>query len=277
MDKFQNSVTATAVERVLKLLAAGKAQEMVKVGAQAVIAQCNLMFCFRTANQGYHRILSSLLISLPSVNVCTSTIIYSSQNRYLALGAHPALPEEPSTGDQTLKLALEALDAADYPHAVSFINEAIDQGISFDIGRAEALNLRGTFKFLTGDIDGARADLEESVAVLPGFTQSLVKIASVYMEQGDPKAAFECFDKAIGANPSDPDIYYHRGQVLFIMNEFEEAAQNYEKSTELDDQFVFSHIQYAVAQYKLSQTAKSMATFRKTLRSFPIRSEPYNY
>lgn len=63
-------------------------------------------------------------------------------------GAHPALPETPSQGDQTLLLALEALDAADYPHALSFINEALDQGVSWDLGRAEALNLRGTFKYV---------------------------------------------------------------------------------------------------------------------------------
>ncbi|KAF9530116.1 mitochondrial outer membrane translocase receptor TOM70 [Crepidotus variabilis] len=243
LDKFQNQATATAVERVLKILAARRAKEIVENREP----------------------------KLPSYTFISAYFAAFRQR------AHPALPDEPSTGDQTLHLALQALDAADYPHAVTFVNEAIDQGISWDLGRAEAFNLRGTFKFLMGEVADAKADLDESVRIVPGFTQSLVKIASVYMEQGDPKAAFECFDQAIEANPSDPDIYYHRGQVLFIMNEFEEAAQNYEKSTELDDQFVFSHIQYAVAQYKLSQTAKSMATFRKTLKNFPARSEPYNY
>ena len=61
-------------------------------------------------------------------------------------GPLPALPENPSTGDNTLILALEALAALDYAHSLSFINEAIEQGISWEVGRAEALNLRGTFK-----------------------------------------------------------------------------------------------------------------------------------
>jgi len=99
----------------------------------------------------------------------------------------------------------------------------------------------------------------------------------VHMEQGDPKKAFECFEDAIKHNPNDADIYYHRGQVLFIMNEFGQAAENYTKSTELDDQFVFSHIQLAVAQYKSGNLANSMATFRRTLKAFPQRSEPQNY
>ena len=63
-------------------------------------------------------------------------------------GPLPTLPENPSTGDNTLILALEALGALDYAHSLSFINEAIEQGISWEVGRAEALNLRGTFKLV---------------------------------------------------------------------------------------------------------------------------------
>ena len=52
----------------------------------------------------------------------------------------------------------------------------------------------------------------------------------------------------------------------FIMNEFGEAAENYTRSMELDDKFVFSHIQLAIAQYKPGNLSNSIATFRKTLR-----------
>lgn len=61
------------------------------------------------------------------------------------------------------------------------------------------------------------------------------------------------------------------------MNDYDKAAENYTKSTELDDQFVFSHIQLAVAQYKAGNLANSMATFRRTMKAFPQRSEPQNY
>jgi import receptor subunit TOM70 len=42
---------------------------------------------------------------------------------------------------------LDALDASDFTHAVSLTNESLDQGISWDAGKAEALNMRGTVKF----------------------------------------------------------------------------------------------------------------------------------
>ena len=66
-----------------------------------------------------------------------------------------------------------------------------------------------------GEMAGAKEDLLESVKITPSNTYSLVKIASVHMEEGDPEKAFECFEEAIKHNPNDPDIYYHRGQGLY--------------------------------------------------------------
>ncbi|RDX45750.1 ADP/ATP carrier receptor [Lentinus brumalis] len=243
LDQFQNMSSAEAVERVLKKLASKKAQD----------------------------ILSTRERRLPS-HMFTSAYFGAFRQRPL-----PELPENPTTGDNTVILALEALNASDYAHAFTLVNEAIEQGISWDQGKAEALNLRGTFKFLMTDVDGAKEDFLTSLELQPSLTQTWVKIASVWMEQSDPTKAFECFEEAIKHNPNDPDIYYHRGQVLFIMNEFDQAAENYTKSTELDDKFVFSHIQLAVAQYKSGNLANSMATFRRTLKAFPDRSEPQNY
>lgn len=180
-------------------------------------------------------------------------------------------------GDNTLKLSLEALAAHDYTHALTLVNEALEQGISFNVGRAHALNLRGSFRFLMGDSQVANEDLEAAIAAQPEFTQSWVKIASVHMEQSKADEAFAAFEEAIKHDPNDPDIYYHRGQVLFIMQEFHKAAENYRKSFDLDPTFVFSHIQLAVALYKADELSESMSTFRKALKAFPQRSEPYNY
>ena|ERR1700761_6598635 len=65
------------------------------------------------------------------------------------------------------------------------------------------------------------------------------------------------------------DFYYHRGQVLFVVKEFTNAAENYRKSMQLDKGFVFSHIQLAVAKYKSGNVANAMATFHRTLKVFP--------
>ena len=61
-------------------------------------------------------------------------------------GPRPSFPEEMTQGDKTFELALDALDAKDYTHALSLVNESLEQGISFAQGKSYALNLRGSFR-----------------------------------------------------------------------------------------------------------------------------------
>jgi len=85
------------------------------------------------------------------------------------------------------------------------------------------------------------------------------------------------YEQALSYDPKDADVYYHRGQVLFVVNEHDKAAADYARSMELDDTFVFSHIQLAVAHYKAGEQTRSMAEFRKIMKHFPHHSEPPNY
>lgn len=88
--------------------------------------------------------------SMRSVQVSQQCVAATLVNLWLIcpLGPVPALPGTPTLGDGTLKLALEALEARDYPHSLTLINEALEQGISFNEGKAQALNIRGSFKYV---------------------------------------------------------------------------------------------------------------------------------
>ncbi|KAG8905007.1 TOM (translocase of outer membrane) complex component [Tulasnella sp. 403] len=243
LENFQNESTAQMLERTLKKLAQVKTENL---------------FSSREMRLPSHTFISAYLAAFRPRPT-------------------PTLPQDAQTGDHTLILAYDALAAGDYPHAFPLINEALEQGVSWDEGKAKALNLRGTFKFLLGDTTGARDDLQASIDLLPTFTQTWVKIASVWMEMGHTAQAFEAFEEAISYDEKDPDIYYHRGQVHFIMGNFDAASDDYSHSTALDNSFVFSQIQYAVAQYKKGETDTAKATFRKTMQQFPDRSEVLNY
>lgn len=187
MERFQNDAAASSVDRVLKKIAAKKAEEIIKTRE-------------------------------PSLPSNTFVAAYLGAFRPRAKPELPVLPEgSVNTGNATLDKAFDAQSAGDYVHAFTLVNEAIEQGLSPDwkVGQAEALNLRGTYKFLLGDTAGAKEDFEKSLDLVPDFVQSLVKVASVHMEMGDPAGAFGDFEAAIRHNPNDPDIYYHRGQREF--------------------------------------------------------------
>lgn len=94
---------------------------------------------------------------------------------------------------------------------------------------------------------------------------------------GKREEAAQDFETAMEHNGSDPDIYYHRAQLHFILSEFSEAAKDYQKSIDLDKDFIFSHIQLGVTQYKMGSIASSMATFRRCMKNFSGVSDVYNY
>ena len=85
------------------------------------------------------------------------------------------------------------------------------------------------------------------------------------------------FELATENNAEDPDIFYHRAQLHFILSEFSQAATDYQKSIDLDSKFIFSHIQLGVTQYKMGSIASSMATFRRCIKNFGDKSDVYNY
>ena len=93
----------------------------------------------------------------------------------------------------------------------------------------------------------------------------------------DREAASLDFEHALEQSKEDPDIFYHRAQLHFILGEYGEAAKDYQKSIDLDSDFIFSHIQLGVTQYKMGSIASSMATFRRTIRNFDKVPDVYNY
>jgi import receptor subunit TOM70 len=151
---------------------------------------------------------------------------------------------------------------------------------------------------LKGENEDALSDLNKSLELDPALVQSYVKRASMHLEQSASKyiptpddievsgtdllagkrdEAAQDFELAIQHNPEDPDIYYHRAQLHFILSEFSLAATDYQKSIDLDPKFIFSHIQLGVTQYKMGSIASSMATFRRCIKNFGDKSDVYNY
>ncbi|GAA5973994.1 hypothetical protein JCM11641_008202 [Rhodosporidiobolus odoratus] len=243
IDNFATEGTTASVERVMKQLASEQAAT----------------------------ILAQREPSLPSPTFITAYLTAFRPS------PPPALPANPSTGDNTLQLAFEALSAKDFTHAFSLFNESLNQGISSPENKAEALNMRATFKFIMSDAEGALKDLNEATSVAPRATQSWVKKASVHMELGRPDEAMVDFDKALAIDPENADVFYHRGQVYFITGEYDRAISEYKRSSEIDSSFIFSHIQLAVAQYKSGAQDRALHQFRRLTDKFPNSPEVYNY
>ncbi|KAG6836957.1 hypothetical protein H0H93_000598 [Arthromyces matolae] len=132
-------------------------------------------------------------------------------------------PNHLTRADSLLLGALEAMRTADLANAYSLVDEALDLGlsISWRTGRAMARTLRGTFRYLTGDLTAATTDFLDSLSILPAYTQNYVKLAKIRLREGDREGGFKYFEAACLHDSDDPDIYHHRGLGATVTNHFD--------------------------------------------------------
>ncbi|KAI9694798.1 MAG: TOM (translocase of outer membrane) complex component [Bathelium mastoideum] len=269
IDAFRNDQSAQSVERLLKKVAEAKGKE----------------------------ILAGKEKKLPSPTFVTN-YLQSFRPKPPPAGLEDTAELDENTGKGQLKKGIQAMSKKtgdSYTDAAAAFDKALELG---DLGEHEAFayNLRGTFRYLKGENQDALSDLSKSVDLQPALTQSFIKRASMHLELGElnstfaphysnminktpgnREAAAKDFEAAMEQNKEDPDIYYHRAQLHFILSEFAEAAKDYQKSIELDKDFIFSHIQLGVTQYKMGSIASSMATFRRCMKNFDKVPDVYNY
>lgn len=250
IDQFRNETSAQAVERLLKKVAETKAKKIMegkekKLPSPTFVS--NYLQSFRAKN-------------LPEGLEETADLEEGSGKWYLRKGL----------------LAIKRRTGEGYNEAAESFDKAIEQN-NLEKHEANAYNMRGTFRYLRGENDAALEDLNKSIELDESLVQSYVKRASMHLEQSARDAAANDFELAQKYNPDDPDIYYHRAQLHFILSEFSLAATDYQKSIDLDKDFIFSHIQLGVTQYKMGSVASSMATFRRCIKNFGDKSDVYNY
>lgn len=269
IDGFRNDKSAQSVERLLKKFAETTAKE----------------------------ILETKPARLPSPTFVGNYLqSFRTKPRPAGLEDTEEFPE--NTGKAQLQLGIRGLEkktGEGYEEASAAFDKALELG---DLGdyAAFAYNMRGTFRCLKGKHPEAVEDLSKSIELDASLVQSYIKRASMSLElgrspspycdlrlllthpvTGEPDKAQEDFDLALKQNKSDPDIYYHRAQLHFIKGEFADAAKDYQKSIDLDRDFIFSHIQLGVTQYKMGSIASSMATFRRCVKNFSTVPDVYNY
>ncbi|KAF3941005.1 hypothetical protein ABW19_dt0210572 [Dactylella cylindrospora] len=248
IDQFRNDGAAQSVERLLKIVAETKGRKMLEGKPKR----------------------------LPSPTFVTN-YLQSFREKPSPEGLEEVTDE--STGDFYLKKGLQDIKmrtAQGYDDAMASFEKALELGVS-EPYEAFAYNMRGTFKYLKGENLEAMTDLTKSIELDPSMTQSYIKRASMELELANKDAAEKDFETAIKHNAEDPDIYYHRAQLHFISFEYSEAARDYQKSIDLDRDFIYSHIQLGVTQYKQGSVASSMATFRRCIKNFDKSPDVYNY
>lgn len=112
-------------------------------------------------------------------------------------------------------------------------------------------------------------DIETVLNTNPKHINALIKKASYVMERADIQTTFSIFESIYSnITKTDPDFFYHRGQVKFLTNDAQGAVNDYQKAATLAPDFLFAKIQWAVSLYRLGEQGKSEKLFKELAKKY---------
>ena len=112
------------------------------------------------------------------------------------------LQSDSDTANLLMQRAMVSMQAENYPLALSLF----DKLVALEPDWAEAWNQRATTRFLTGDTDGAMADINRVIKLEPRHFGAMTGMGMILQGAGLEKSALEIFKKALGIYPLEPNI-----------------------------------------------------------------------
>ncbi|XP_025932547.1 mitochondrial import receptor subunit TOM70 [Apteryx rowi] len=151
---------------------------------------------------------------------------------------------------------------------------------------AEALLLRATFYLLIGNANAAKPDLDQVISMEGANVKlranALIKRGSMYMQQQQPVLSTQDFNMAADIDPQNADVYHHRGQLKILLDQVEEAVEDFDECIRLRPDSALAQAQKCFALYRQAYTGNNplpvqvaMKGFEDVIKKFPKCAEGY--
>lgn len=256
LEGFQNSSTLLLADRVLKELGRQHAKEAIKTRKQLQPSKCFIRNYFLSFAQDPIKKIDVTNISEPK---------------------------------GFLKAKAE-FDQQNYENIITYCTEEIESSESESEYKMEATLLRATFFSLEGRYPEAFADLDTVIKNEDTDNKlrvnALIKRASLNMQTENPEKSFDDFEKAVEIDPTNADIYHHRGQLFVILEQLEKASEDFDNavkytSSEIDHGLTKIHKLYADYRTAFTHRDQSklidvMQNFNNTIAKYPNCVEGYS-
>lgn len=141
---------------------------------------------------------------------------------------------------------------------------------------AIALEHLGIFKFLRNDPLGAYDDIQKAIQLHPRVN-SYIYGALIMADKGESQEYFKNFENALKLDPKSAAVYYHRGQMFFLTQQYDKAGADFDKSKEYDETNIFPYIQIACLAYRENKFDDCETLFSEAKRKFPTAPEVPNF
>ena len=159
------------------------------------------------------------------------------------------------------------------PQIVEFtVDEMIPEASTVDAKKA----LKATIMMKKADIDLAKNDqlyaekhLIQALALDPSNVDTYVKLALLYLHQGQFGKAENLYQKLISSNQNDPVFFSNLAVALYQQKKLPEAKTNYLKAIELDSSRAGRFFSLAQVLKELGEMQEALTHFKKAIEMDP--------
>ncbi|XP_037572842.2 mitochondrial import receptor subunit TOM70 isoform X4 [Dermacentor silvarum] len=234
LEGFQNQNSLLVTDRVLKKIGKARAKELIKARKPIMPSKHFIRNYF--------------------VSFCEDPVIKAVQ----AFREGKPFPKSDSPGGAYAQ-AVECLANEKYEDVIAHCTKEIEN--SGD-AQAEALLLRGTLYMLQGLSQATVDDLNRvlqmdmDTAGLKVRVNALIKLGTLKVHAEKLEEALEDFEQAATLDPSNADVFLHRGQVLLLLDRLEDTLKDMERSVTLRPDFPSAAAQRCYVLYRCGGASK---------------------
>lgn len=188
--------------------------------------------------------------------------------RFLILGLVLGLAV-PVWAQTSVEEGIALYRSGDYLRAESVLNAIIIQ----TPGDVPARTYRGLALLELERVAEAQAELEQAAAADPASEAAQIGLARVYTQQMRFDEAGVALQRAEQINPQSVDLLYHRGLLSLAQSQFAPAAQDLERTLELDPTRTRAHYYAGLAYNGLRRPDRMVSHFQTFLTLEPEAPE----
>lgn len=151
-----------------------------------------------------------------------------------------------------------------------------EEAIESESYREISLTLQGSVQFLKGDMKSAYEMLSLAKQINPSNSNVLIKLALIELERNNYLQMHEHLEKAYEADPKNPALFYHRGEIFALSGNLQEAINDFDTAIKLYPNFILAYVHKARAFLGIERYSDAEELLREAMNRFDSKVEIWN-
>lgn len=145
--------------------------------------------------------------------------------------------------------ALAAYESRKWPIAIRYFEKLHDAGYS-----QNATHLLFRSLMVQGDTTAAEDVLFEGIEAYDDHENLVILLARFLMDQSREQEAIAVIDRGIDENPVNALLFYNKGLVFQMSNNYQQAIEAYKMAVDLDPDYLMAYANIATCYYNIGVT-----------------------